>query len=572
MKNTSDALANHIQHQVTTLCTCLLIRRRDGKPFFFTDHDMPVTYANNEYVPYNSFARFSITSSVDLDVDQLEIRGMLSSSSIARTDIESGLFDWSTINVFALNWADPSMGRIMLRTGHLGEFIMGEDGTFRAELRGLSQVYATKIGESYQAECRADLGDRRCKVPLEPDEWTANTAYCIGDYVVSAIAAGAGAVNLGLVNPSFEDDGAVNNVSSLTGWTSYGDTSVGRWGTFHTPSTFGGVPVTTHGTYYVGHINFIDGSTTHQSVDLGMYQDIDLVAEGISTTDLDTGLCRVTASMWYAKANLTSTTARLKISAISTTGALTTIYDSGALGGAEDFWIQCRIRDLLIPTLTRSLRFDLFSHKVAGNYAGCAFDYITAYVNSPSGTTGSSDENGGVAFKALNSGTSGASAPAFTNVIDETVVDNDINWLIVNSFVETATVAAIDLAIPKLFVPTTLANNSAGYYDGGILIWETGANSGAVHEIFSWDGANLLLFLRPVFVMAIGDRFRIHPGCDKTRATCASKFHNAVNFRGEPDVPGMDEYIKTPNVGGGTQFFINAGGVPDDNGGILPVT
>ncbi len=42
-----------------------------------------------------------------------------------------------------------------------------------------------------------------------------------------------------------------------------------------------------------------------------------------------------------------------------------------------------------------------------------------------------------------------------------------------------------------------------------------------------------------------GDTFNAIAGCDKTFDACVSKFNNAVNFRGEPYVPGMDRLLAT---------------------------
>jgi uncharacterized phage protein (TIGR02218 family) len=44
----------------------------------------------------------------------------------------------------------------------------------------------------------------------------------------------------------------------------------------------------------------------------------------------------------------------------------------------------------------------------------------------------------------------------------------------------------------------------------------------------------------PRFAVAVGDRAEVIEGCDKTIATCAARFANAVNFRGEPYLPGID--------------------------------
>jgi uncharacterized phage protein (TIGR02218 family) len=46
----------------------------------------------------------------------------------------------------------------------------------------------------------------------------------------------------------------------------------------------------------------------------------------------------------------------------------------------------------------------------------------------------------------------------------------------------------------------------------------------------------------------IGDTFNAIAGCDKTIGNCAGKFGNAVNFRGEPYVPGMDKMLATAST------------------------
>ena len=37
-----------------------------------------------------------------------------------------------------------------------------------------------------------------------------------------------------------------------------------------------------------------------------------------------------------------------------------------------------------------------------------------------------------------------------------------------------------------------------------------------------------------------GVRVQLREGCDHTIATCSARFGNAVNFRGEPFLPGND--------------------------------
>ena len=58
------------------------------------------------------------------------------------------------------------------------------------------------------------------------------------------------------------------------------------------------------------------------------------------------------------------------------------------------------------------------------------------------------------------------------------------------------------------------------------------------------DG-NISLALPMPFDVLIGNSYSMHAGCDKNFETCINKFSNAVNFRGEPHVPGLDKMLET---------------------------
>ena len=46
-----------------------------------------------------------------------------------------------------------------------------------------------------------------------------------------------------------------------------------------------------------------------------------------------------------------------------------------------------------------------------------------------------------------------------------------------------------------------------------------------------------------------GARITIREGCDHTLGTCSGRFGNAVNFRGEPFLPGNDLLTRYPVPG-----------------------
>ncbi|HEY6917055.1 MAG TPA: phage BR0599 family protein, partial [Allosphingosinicella sp.] len=47
---------------------------------------------------------------------------------------------------------------------------------------------------------------------------------------------------------------------------------------------------------------------------------------------------------------------------------------------------------------------------------------------------------------------------------------------------------------------------------------------------------------------SVGDLVEIAEGCDRSFATCRTRFGNAVNFRGEPHLPGMDLLTRYPGA------------------------
>ena len=89
-----------------------------------------------------------------------------------------------------------------------------------------------------------------------------------------------------------------------------------------------------------------------------------------------------------------------------------------------------------------------------------------------------------------------------------------------------------------------------GWFDGGVLVWTSGANTGRAMEVRAWlaGPGRLSLYLAPGYAVAPDDGFTVVPGCDKRLETCRTRFGNVVNFRGEPFVPGPDAAMRYPDA------------------------
>ena len=88
----------------------------------------------------------------------------------------------------------------------------------------------------------------------------------------------------------------------------------------------------------------------------------------------------------------------------------------------------------------------------------------------------------------------------------------------------------------------------ADAYGGGRLRWFGGANAGLEEAVARSAGASVTLRVPPPFAAAAGDLVELVEGCDKSLATCAGRFGNALNFRGEPFLPGMDLLTRYPGA------------------------
>jgi hypothetical protein len=192
MKAVSTALAAHLAGPVTTLATCWRITRTDGVVFRFTDHDRDLVVDDEAYEASAGYSRTAISNDVGMGVDNLDVEGVFDSAAVTEEELRAGLFDQAEVRIFLVNWADPSMGALRLRRGWFGEVVLTEQGMFRTELRGLTQALSQRIGELYSPECRADLGDHRCRVPVWPTVVARETAYALGDHVRVATGAGSG--------------------------------------------------------------------------------------------------------------------------------------------------------------------------------------------------------------------------------------------------------------------------------------------------------------------------------------------------------------------------------------------
>jgi uncharacterized phage protein (TIGR02218 family) len=110
-----------------------------------------------------------------------------------------------------------------------------------------------------------------------------------------------------------------------------------------------------------------------------------------------------------------------------------------------------------------------------------------------------------------------------------------------------ATVTVVSAEDGQQFVASGADAFEAGWFSGGTLTFETGANAGDRRDIMQHQVSGVsstvhefLLWTPATHDIAPGVQATVTAGCDKHLTTCNEKFANGTRFRGFPFMPGND--------------------------------
>jgi len=159
------ALAAHFSRDVTTVCHCWRLTRKDGTVAGFTDHDRKLTVDGLVFEPETGFSASEARDTLGLAVDTVDVEGALSSDRIRDEDIAAGLYDEARVETLLVNWRQPADFAVV-RTATIGK-ITRSDERFVAELESLVTALDQSNGRYVTRSCDAELGDARCGFALD---------------------------------------------------------------------------------------------------------------------------------------------------------------------------------------------------------------------------------------------------------------------------------------------------------------------------------------------------------------------------------------------------------------------
>jgi uncharacterized phage protein (TIGR02218 family) len=110
-------------------------------------------------------------------------------------------------------------------------------------------------------------------------------------------------------------------------------------------------------------------------------------------------------------------------------------------------------------------------------------------------------------------------------------------------FTHEATVAAVD---PGANAVSWSLDATPSDCVGGRVRWLDGPHAGLTMRVTTSAAGDLVLDSPLSATLQAGARALIREGCDHTLDTCATRFANALNFQGEPFLPGNDLLVRYP--------------------------
>ena len=111
-----------------------------------------------------------------------------------------------------------------------------------------------------------------------------------------------------------------------------------------------------------------------------------------------------------------------------------------------------------------------------------------------------------------------------------------------NNYCFSASITSINSDIS--FYSAELLDFEDNYFKYGIITFTTGLNINTSIVVKDFISSTVILEHKPQHSLTVGDTFKIICGCDKTLKTCYNKFHNSINFRGEPNIPREEKVYR----------------------------
>jgi hypothetical protein len=516
MKDILPAMDTHLLGDVTTLAWCWKATRKDGAIFGFTTHDKNLIMDSIVYYAETGLNATNAQAKIGTSVDNLEVAGMLDSSTITEEDLRSGLWDMCSIEVFIVNWMDLTQ-KLIVQAGTLGDVTIKKQ-QFISEMRSLSQFLQNTIGRVVTKRCDADFGDTRCSLAL--------SSFTKETYVTGVIDSVTLTTNKDLsiaeviTDSNFSYAILAMPMDGIEDGTSFIDNT--------------GKTVTRNGTGIVtkASTKIIGTASAYNPGNIsGSYLSL------VASTDFILHPGDFTIQFQLNTISNPTVAGRLLCSgggstAWNSTNGIHWLVQLIPGNTLEFLWYNGSTGYHRVST---PITLNKFQHIAIENYSGTTTIYLSGKAKDSS--TGSMP-----------------TIPSTTPLLHIFSIpgENASNYrpeCYLDDIKITKGIAVYTTEFtPNRYTCTQASVTLEPTIPNGKLTWTSGANTGATMEVKTVSSSGISLVLPMSNNISIGDSFYVSSGCDKNfnSTTGCSHYNNRINFRGYPHIPGIDKIMEYP--------------------------
>lgn len=168
MQNFSNEMDAALAQSLTYLCRIWKLVLANGQEFFFTDLNSDIVVGGQLYRYDPGVTVSAVVRSSGGQPDNTEVEVTTSANFMRQNRLRQGALRKAAFDMWIVDHRDPDhYGLISLFSGGVGEMKYDNKGRVSLGLNGDIGGGQSNIGELYSQQCRAQLGDSRCKFDLE---------------------------------------------------------------------------------------------------------------------------------------------------------------------------------------------------------------------------------------------------------------------------------------------------------------------------------------------------------------------------------------------------------------------
>lgn len=165
MKTLDATFKSRLQGAGSTLARIVDFTLLSGAVLRFTDSDRSVTYGGNVYAPGCDVSQ--VQAAVGASTQSCTVTVTLGDSGLTTTMIEAGLLDNAKYVVRVIDFVMPTLPPVIFFLGFVSKITYNDRLSASIDGRPLSSKGVPLATDKFSSNCRADLGDSRCKVNVD---------------------------------------------------------------------------------------------------------------------------------------------------------------------------------------------------------------------------------------------------------------------------------------------------------------------------------------------------------------------------------------------------------------------